>query len=64
MHYEINISLKGKHFFATHKRSITNTNQLKEIYNILKLKFPENEGYKITITQVDICGKFIDESTL
>lgn len=51
MHYEINVSLNGKHFFATAERSISSEWKLKEVYKILKEKFPENEGYKIDVTR-------------
>lgn len=51
MHYEINVSLNGKHFFATAERSISGEWKLKEVYKILKEKFPENEGYKIDVTR-------------
>lgn len=44
MYYEINVSLNGKHFFATSERSITNDEKLKEVYYTFKEKFPESEG--------------------
>lgn len=49
--YEINISLNGKHFFATAERSMKDESKLQEVYKVLKEKFPEEEGYKITVTQ-------------
>ena len=60
MYYEINVSLNGQHFFATDKRSITNKIALKVVYNILKQKFPIEEGYDITVSQYETIGKFID----
>ena len=59
-HYEINISLNGKHFFATAERSIRDENKLKEVYNVLKEKFPEEDGYKITVTEWITRGKPIE----
>lgn len=34
MYYEINVSLNGKHLFATAERSITDRNTLEKIYNL------------------------------
>jgi hypothetical protein len=60
MYYEINVALKGKHFFATAERSITNKWKLKEVYDILKEKFPQEEGYEISVTKYETVGKFIN----
>lgn len=49
MNYEINVSLNGRHFFATHERSITNNWKLKEILTVFLDKFPQAEGYEITV---------------
>lgn len=48
--YEINVSKNGKHLFATAKRSITNKWDLERVFPIIKRKFPEDEGYKISVT--------------
>ena len=60
MYYEINIALNGKHFFATAERSITNKWKLKEVYDVLKEKFPQEEGYDISVTYYETVGKPID----
>ncbi len=60
MYYEINVALKGKHFFATAERSITNKWKLKEVYDVLKEKFPQEEGYEISVTYYETVGKFIN----
>lgn len=60
MYYEINIALNGQHFFATDKRSITTERALKEVYPILKEKFPSEEGYDILVSYVETRGKYID----
>ncbi|MGN1342058.1 MAG: hypothetical protein ACI4VL_02360 [Bacilli bacterium] len=60
MFYEINVSLNGKHLFATHKRSITNEQALKNVYKVFKEKFPMEEGYDILITKYEEYGKFVD----
>ena len=60
MYYEINISLNGKHFFATSERSITNKSTLDKVYKTLKEKFPKEEGYNITVAYHETVGKFVD----
>lgn len=50
MHYEINIALNGKHLFATHKRSITCSAELEQVFRILNEKFPESEGYSLSVS--------------
>ena len=51
MNYEINVSLNGRHFFATHERSITNSSELMKVFKVFVEKFPESEGYKISVTR-------------
>lgn len=48
MFIEFNISLNGKHFFATAERSCTNSAQAEEVKKVLLEKFPKSEGYEIT----------------
>jgi hypothetical protein len=50
MYIEFNISLNGKHFFATHKRSCTNSMDADTLNKVLQEKFPKSEGYKISAT--------------
>lgn len=64
MYYEINVSLNGQHLFATNERSITSTHKLKEVYEILKEKFPKEEGYNLNVTRYETVGKFIDMENL
>lgn len=50
-HYEINVSRKGKHFFATHERSFgLSKTHAKEVYDKLVEAFPKSEGYEIEIS--------------
>jgi len=51
MWYEINVSQWGKHLFATHKRSITTVQELEYIIKLFEDKFPEYDGYKITVSR-------------
>lgn len=63
MWYEINVSKKGKHFFATDKRSITDPAQLKQTYTVFAEKFPESEGYTLTVTSHAVTGYTVDPMT-
>ena len=51
MWYEINVSKDGKHYFATHERSITTIDKAVEIRDRLKASMPEEEGFEYSITQ-------------
>lgn len=57
MYYEINVSLNGKHLFATAEHSITNETKMEDIYKLFLEKFPENEGYKLDVTRWEKAGK-------
>jgi len=48
--YEINVSQNGIHLFATAKRSIANKWDLERVFPIIKQKFPENEGYRVSVS--------------
>lgn len=62
MYYEINVALNGRHFFATHERSLTTWNKAKEVWDAFVEKFPRSEGYEVTMTQKVIQGQQIDMS--
>lgn len=65
MHYEINVSRNGVHFFATHKRSIGNEFELKRVLSVLVAKFPASEGYEVYAEKIETTGTKIDvEKTL
>jgi hypothetical protein len=51
MWYEINVSKDGKHYFATHERSISTVAKAIEIRDLLKKAMPEEEGFKYIIHQ-------------
>lgn len=59
MWYEINVSKDGKHYFATHERSITTIDKAVEIRDRLKTAMPEEEGFKYSITQCQTTGVMI-----
>jgi len=48
MYIEFNISLNGKHLFATHERSCRDSDKANTLKEILVVKFPESEGYKVS----------------
>jgi hypothetical protein len=60
MWYEINVSLNGKHFFATHERSCRWEDEMKKIVEVFKVKFPEEEGYEISVSRWETCGKGVE----
>jgi hypothetical protein len=62
MYYEINVSKHGIHFFATAPRSITCEWVLEERLPVIVEKFPEAEGYKVTVTRWEQSGKEVDQS--
>lgn len=57
MHYEINVSHNGKHFFATADRSIILRSQLEAILRKFIEAFPRTEGYQIRVTYWETSGK-------
>ena len=56
MHYEINISLNGRHYFATAERSIRDYDDMVEIYKKLKKAFKQEYGYSINVTKYETIG--------
>ncbi len=65
MSYEINISKNGKHFFATNERSIGYDNlKLRHMYNMFLEKFPESEGYEISVSKINVTRKEVKVDTL
>lgn len=61
MHYEINVSLNGQHFFGTHKRSLTNERQAKEVFHAISKAFPATKGYEVTIQRIETVGYDVTE---
>lgn len=59
MYYEINVSLKGKHLFATHERSIVNNDEYRKVMEIFEEKFPKSEGFNISVTKWELKGEII-----
>jgi len=56
MHYEINVSLNGDHYFATADRSIRTKEQAEKIFNHFKILFPTVDGYRMRVTKWESTG--------
>lgn len=63
-HYEINVSKDGQHFFATHERSAVTLASVRKLYKTIKDKFPESEGYAVSVTKWECYGKIMKEEDL
>ena len=50
MSYEINVSKDGNHLFATHERSTRHEVETVKLTELFVEKFPESEGYKISVS--------------
>lgn len=55
-HYEINVALNGRHFFATAERSAVNPHQYNLLLTVLQQKFPASEGFSITAAYYECVG--------
>ncbi len=63
--YEINVSRNGKHFFATHERSLgLSKKHTREVYDKLVEAFPKNEGYEIEISYWQTTGESVKPKKL
>jgi hypothetical protein len=56
-HYEINVSLNGRHLFATAERSCVTQDDLNKVLDIFVAKFPKSEGYKISYSHIKCEGR-------
>lgn len=61
MHYEINVSLNGAHFFATAERSVTSEAGALAVLKVLREKFPEAHGWSVTVTLMQRIGRNVTE---
>lgn len=52
MYYEINVAKDGRHFFATHERSLKDQEHTKAVFKKFKEVFPEKEGFTVTVSFV------------
>lgn len=61
MNYEINVSLHGKHYFATAPRSLTNLPDAIWMKAHFVKIFPEEEGYKVRLSRITTEIETIDD---
>ena len=59
-YYRINIAKDGVYLFATEQGKLASRLRAKEVFDILKEKFPESEGYKVTCTYWEGIGREVD----
>ena len=45
MHYEVNVSHNGSHYFATDARSLRNERDAKTVFDALVARFTEAQGF-------------------
>lgn len=64
MHYEINVSESGRHLFATHARSIPSVEECKRVLEEIVKRFPESDGFKVTVTKYMNNGQEIDPKVI
>jgi hypothetical protein len=63
MYYEFNVAQSGCHLFATAKRSVTSSSEAERLARLFKKKFPESQGYSITISYYPERGYATDVSS-
>lgn len=59
-YYDVNVSDREGHVFATAPRSVTSEHDLIKIVRLFKKKFPENQGYKISASYREETGTYVD----
>lgn len=61
--FEINVAKNGKHYFATHERSLTGHSEAEAALKDFKNRFPESEGFDVTISYRTgaIYGCYLDD---
>lgn len=57
MYYEINVSHRGRHVFATAERSATTETSAIMLLNMLKERFPAKDGFEVTCTYYETVGQ-------
>ena len=68
-YYRINVTKTDtqgnqSHFFATADHSLRSEWQAQECWKLFKEKFPESEGYKMTMAYWTLSGKYINPETM
>jgi len=64
MHYEINVSLLGVHYFATAERSITTLEKLQQVYPNIRARFTQAAGFEVSVTRYETVGTVVYHSEI
>lgn len=59
MDYEINVSKNGKHYFATHARSIRGRQHANDILADFSKRFPKKEGFELELLESETITKVV-----
>lgn len=62
MHYIINVSKNGQHFFATAKHSLTYESKARGVFFDFCQRFPKKDGFKIGMIQYHDAGDYFMDS--
>lgn len=57
MHYEINVSKNGKHYFATADRSLRDEEKAKKLFEQFTQLFPIDQGYRVDVNFYQNVGR-------
>lgn len=60
MYYEINVSLNGRHLFATAERSLRCEADARALFADFAKRFPAEEGYKVRCTRHEDIGREVE----
>lgn len=64
MSYEINVAFKGRHYFATHERSLLTYAEALSVYKHFRDLFPESRGYSLTLKELVNMSRSVDTSEI
>lgn len=59
MYYEINVAKDGRHYFATHERSLQSKEEALEVYRMFKVVFPKSKGFEISVCERRVVGAYV-----
>jgi len=59
MHYEINVSHKGRHLFATHPRSLTHKVEADALFEEFQKLFPADDGYTVRMYRCERSAQLV-----
>jgi hypothetical protein len=56
-YYEINVAKDGRHLFATAERSATDALEADRLLDLLRAKFPAEQGYSVSCVYWHVSGR-------